>query len=151
MSMFSLAFSYLTTSYLPWFMDLTFQVPMQYCSLQHQTVLPSPVTSTTGHCFHFGSISSFFLVLFLHSSLVANCAPTNLRCSSFSVICLTFHAVYGVLKARILEWFAIPFSSGPHSVNLSTNCGKSLKNFPPLPHLSVLMLALIRIIKRPIV
>ena len=22
----------------------------------------------------------------------------------------------GVLKARILKWFAIPFSSGPHSV-----------------------------------
>ena len=27
-------------------MDLTFQVPMQYCSLQHQTLLLSPVTST---------------------------------------------------------------------------------------------------------
>ena len=25
----------------------------------------------------------------------------------------------GVLKARILKWLAIPFSSGPHSVNLS--------------------------------
>ena len=32
-------------------MDLTFQVPMQYCSLQHWTSLPSPVTSTTGCCF----------------------------------------------------------------------------------------------------
>ena len=31
-------------------MDLTFQVPMQYCSLQHQTLLLSPVTSTTGYC-----------------------------------------------------------------------------------------------------
>ena len=28
----------------------------------------------------------------------------------------TFHTVHGVLKARILKWFAIPFSSGPHSV-----------------------------------
>ena len=27
------------------FMDLTFQVPMQYCSLQHRTLLLSPVTS----------------------------------------------------------------------------------------------------------
>ena len=26
-------------------MDLTFQVPMQYCSLQHQTLLSSPDTS----------------------------------------------------------------------------------------------------------
>ena len=28
----------------------------------------------------------------------------------------TIHTVHGVLKARILKWFAIPFSSGPHSV-----------------------------------
>ena len=26
---------------------------------------------------------------------------------------LPFHTVHGVLKARILKWFAIPFSSGP--------------------------------------
>ena len=31
MSMFTLAISCLTTSNLSWFMDLTFQVPMQYC------------------------------------------------------------------------------------------------------------------------
>ena len=24
-----------------------------------------------------------------------------------------FHTVHGVLKAKILKWFAIPFSSGP--------------------------------------
>ena len=71
-------------------MDLTFQGPMQYCSLQHQTLLPSPVTSTTGHCFHFGSISSFFLELFLHSSPVAYLALTNLGRSSFGVISLAF-------------------------------------------------------------
>ena len=29
---------------------------------------------------------------------------------------LPFHAVHGVLEARILEWLAIPFSSGPHFV-----------------------------------
>ena len=40
---------------LPWFMDLTFQVPMQYHSLQLRTLLLSPVTSTTGYCFCFGS------------------------------------------------------------------------------------------------
>ena len=48
---FSLAISCLTTSNLPWFKDLIFQVPMQCCSLHHQTLLPSPVTSTTGCCF----------------------------------------------------------------------------------------------------
>ena len=31
-------------------------------------------------------------------------------------IILPFDTVHGVLKARILKWFAIPFSSGPHSV-----------------------------------
>ena len=35
-------------------------------------------------------------------------------------ISLPFHTVHGVLKERILKWFAIPFSSGPHSVILST-------------------------------
>ena len=28
----------------------------------------------------------------------------------------SFHTVHGVLKARILKWFAIPSSSGPYSV-----------------------------------
>ena len=29
---------------------------------------------------------------------------------------LPFPTVHGVLEARIMKWFAIPFSSGPHSV-----------------------------------
>ena len=32
-------------------------------------------------------------------------------------IILPFHTVHGVLKARILKWFAIVVSSGPHSVS----------------------------------
>ena len=47
MSMFTLAISCLTTSNLPWFTDLAFQVPMQYCSLQHRILLSSLDTSTT--------------------------------------------------------------------------------------------------------
>ena len=74
----------LTSANLPWFMNLTFQVPMQYFSLQHQTLLPSPVTSTTGCCFC--SVSSFFLELFLHWSPVAYWAPTDLGSSSFSIL-----------------------------------------------------------------
>ena len=56
-------------------MDLTFQVPMQYFSLQHWTLLSSPITSTTGCCFCFVSVSSFFLRLFLHWSSVAYWVP----------------------------------------------------------------------------
>jgi len=67
-------------------MDLTFQVPMNYCSLQHQALLPSPVTSTTGCCSCFGSVSSFFLELFLQWSPVVYWAPTDLGNSSLSVL-----------------------------------------------------------------
>ena len=35
-------------------------------------------------------------------------------------IILPFHTVHGVLKARILKWFAIAFSSGPCLSELST-------------------------------
>ena len=86
MSMFTLAISSVTPSSLPWFMDLTFQFPMLYCSLQHWTWLPSPVTSTTGCCFLFDSASSFFLELFLYSSPGAYWVPTDLAISSFTVI-----------------------------------------------------------------
>ena len=86
MLMFTLAISCVTAFDLPWFMDLTFQVPMQYYSSQHQTLLPSPVISTTGCGFCFGSISSFFLELFLHWSQVAYWAPTDLGSSSFTVL-----------------------------------------------------------------
>ena len=40
-------------------------------------------------------------------------------------IFLPFHILHGILKERILKWFAIPFSSGPHSV-------RSLHHDPPI-------------------
>ena len=89
---------------------------MQYCSLQHRILLLSPVTSRTGCCFCFGPISLLFLELFLHWTPVAYWARTHLGSSSFSVLSFPFHTVHGVLKARILKWLAIPFSSGPHFV-----------------------------------
>ena len=79
MSMFTLAIPCLTTSTLPWFLNLTYQVPMQYCWLQHQTLFVSPVTSTTGYCVWFGSIPSVFLELSLHWSPVAYWALTDLE------------------------------------------------------------------------
>ena len=103
--MFTLAISCLTTSVLPWLMDLTFQVPMQYCSLQHWTLLPSPVTSTTGHCFHFSSVSSLFLILFLHSPPVAYWAPSDLKSSSFSV--LSFCLFLPIMGQKY--WSGLPF------------------------------------------
>ena len=42
---------------------------------------------------------------------------------------MPFHTVHGVLKARILKWFAIPFSSGPHSVR-PLHCDPSILGGP---------------------
>ena len=108
MSTFTLAISCLTTSNLTWFMDLTFQVPRQYCSLQHQTLLPSPGTSTTGCCFCFGSISSFFQELFLHWSPVGYWAPTNLGGSAFSVISFCLFILF-MGFSRQEYWSGLPF------------------------------------------
>ena len=79
----------LSMNNLPWFMDITFQVPMQYCSLQHRTLLPSPVTSTTGCCFHFGSASSFFLELVLCFSPIS---------TKKYDLCICKHLLYNVLN-----------------------------------------------------
>ena len=79
----------------------------------------SDFTSITGH------IHSWVLfLLWLHrlilsgviSSLISSGILGTYRPGEFifqSPIFLPFHTVHGVLKARILKWFAIPFSSGP--------------------------------------
>ena len=107
---FTLAISCLTTSNLPWFMNLTFQVPMQYCSLQHRTLLLSPVPSTTGYCFCFGSIPSFFLELFLHWRPVAYWAPTDLGSSSFSILSFYLFILF-MGFSRQEYWSGLPFPS----------------------------------------
>ena len=96
-------------------MDLTFQILVQYCFLQHRILLPSPVTPTPGCCFCFGSTFSFLLQYFSTDLQHIGHLWTwgvHLQCHIF----LPFHTVHGVLKARILKWFTIPFSSGPHFV-----------------------------------
>ena len=126
MSAFTLAISCLTTSNLPWFMDLTFQVPMQYCSLQHQTLLLSPVTSTTGYCFCLGSIPSFFLELFLHWSPVAYWAPSNLGSSSFRVLSFYLFILfmgfsrqeYWSVLHSLLQWTTFCLTSPPWAFRL---------------------------------
>ena len=110
MLMFTLAFSCLTTSNFPWFMDLTFQVPTQYCSLQHWTLLLSPVTSTTGYCFCYGSIPSVFLELFLHWSPVAYWALTDPGSSSVSILSFCLFILF-IGFSRQEYWSGLPFPS----------------------------------------
>ena len=115
--MIILVISCLTTSNSPWFMDLIFQVPMQYCSLQHQTLFPSPVTYTTGHLFLLwlrlfilsGAISPLFT-----SSILGTCRPGEFiyQCHIF----LPFHTAHAVLRQEY--WSGLP-SSGPHLVSAS--------------------------------
>ena len=103
--------SCLTMSNLHWFMDLTFQVPIQYCSLQHLTLLPSPVTSTAHCSFCFGSVSSFFMELFLHCSPVAYW-PTTYLPGDFIFQCpifCFFILFMGFSKQEY--WSSFPFPS----------------------------------------
>ena len=109
MSMFTLAISCLTISNLPWFMDLTFQVPMQYCSLQHRTFLPLPVISTTGLFLlwlHLFSLSEVISPL-ISSSILGTYWPGS---SSFSVpsFCL-FILFMGFSRQEY--WSGWPFPS----------------------------------------
>ena len=91
-------------------MDLTFQVPMQYCSIYHQTLLLSPITFTNGCCFCFVSISSFFLEWFLHWFPVAYWAPTDFRSSSFSVLSFCLF-ILSMGFSRQEYWSGLPFPS----------------------------------------
>ena len=110
MSMFTLAVSCLTTSNFLWFVDLAFQVPMQYRSLQHHSLFPSPITYTTGCYFCFFSISSFFLELFLHSCPIAYWVPTDLGRPSFSVLSLCLFILFmGFSKQEYSSGLPFPF------------------------------------------
>ena len=108
--MFTLAISCLTTSSLPWFMYLTFQVPMQYCSLQHWTLLLSPVSSTMGCCF----------LLWLHpfilcgviSPLISSSILGTYRPGDFMFQCPIFlHFILLMRFSRQEYWSGLPFPS----------------------------------------
>ena len=79
-------------------------------------------TSITSHIYNW-ALFSLWLRLFIlsgvvspliSSSILSTYQPGELifQCPIF----LPFHTVHGILKARILKWFAVPFSSGPRFV-----------------------------------
>ena len=103
-------------------MDLTFQVPM------HIAVY------SIGPCFYQQSHPQLGIVFTLAPSLQSFWSYFSTALQSIlgtywpgeflfqCPIILPFHTVHGVLKARILKWFAIPFSNGPHSVRIQEMC-----------------------------
>ena len=114
-----------------WFMDITFQVRLPYkVTLSHWPNIPGSYailfftaldfTSTTWH------IHNFFLLwlsLFIPSGAISLLFSSSIldiyRPGEFIFQChifLCFLTIHGVLKARMLKWFAIPLSSGPHFV-----------------------------------
>ena len=109
--MFTLGISCMTVSNLPRFMDLTFQVPMQYCSLQHRILL----TTRNIHCWvSFPLWRSCFIL----SGAISNCPllfPSSIldtfqpeRLIFWCHIFLPFYTIHGVLKALKLKWFDSP-------------------------------------------
>ena len=89
-------------------MDLTFQVPMQYCSLQHRTLLLSPVISTTG----------YFFLLWLHPFILSGVISSLISSSILGTywsgeflfqhpIILPFVLFMGFLRQEY--WSGLPF------------------------------------------
>ena len=126
MSTFTLTISYLTTSKLSSFMNLTFQVPMQYCSLQHQTLLLSPVTCTTGCCFSLAlSLHSFWSYFSTDLQEHTGHVPTSGVYLSVSYLFAFSYCSWGsqgknteVVCHSLLQWTSFFQNPPPWSVHL---------------------------------
>ena len=79
-------------------------------NVHHQTHQQLSVLSTLAQLF----ILPVTISLLFPSSLLDTNWPGGLI--FWYHVFLPFHTVHGVLEARILEWFAIPSSRGPHFV-----------------------------------
>ena len=116
MSMFILAILCLATSNLPLSMYLH---SSSYAILLFTAL---DLTSITSHI-HNWVLCLLWLHPFILSGVISPLFSSTILGTYQSVefifqcpIFLLFQTVHGVLKARILKWFAIPFSRGPHFV-----------------------------------
>ena len=116
MLMLALAISCLTTSNLPWFLDLHSRFLWNIVLLQHQTLLRSPVTSTTGGCFCFYSVSLFFLELFLFQLHIEHLSAWGVHLSAsflfffFIIVSFCLFILFMVFS-RQEYWSGFPFPS----------------------------------------
>ena len=126
--MFILAISCLTTCSLPRFIDLIFQVPMQYYSLPYRTFLSLPGTSAAECPFSFGPTTSLALeLLVLHSSSVACWTPSDLRGSSSSRI--SFSLLFLFMEFSWQSGFPVP-APGRTSLVRTLHCDLSVLGVP---------------------
>ena len=88
----------------------------------------SDLTSITSHI-HNWMLFLLWLHLFILSGVISPLISSSIlgtylpgefifQCPIF----LSFHTVHGVLKAKLLEWFVIPFSSGPFAELSTMTC-----------------------------
>ena len=97
-----------------WIDNKYITVPMQYCSLQHWTWLPSPVTSTTGYCFRFVLFSVSLFILsgvispLFSSSILGTYWPEEFvfQCPIFFCLIILFMGF-----SRQEYWSGLPFPS----------------------------------------
>ena len=94
-------------------------IPVSYAILLFTA---SDFTSITSHI-HNWVLFLLWLHLFILSGVISPLISSSIlgtyQPGEFIFQCpifLSFHTVHGVFKARILKWFAIPFSSGPRFV-----------------------------------
>ena len=100
-------------------MDLTFQVPLQYWSYSIRFYFHHKSHPQLGIVFALAlSLCSFWSFFFTDLQYHNGHLLTWGLHLSVSYL-LSFHTVHGVLKAKILKWFATPFSSRPLFSELS--------------------------------
>ena len=111
MSMFTLAIRFTTSNFA---LIHGPDIPGSYAIL---LFIASGFTSITGHI-HNWVLFLLWLCLFILSGVISPLISSSIlgtyRHGEFIFQCpvfLPFHTVHGIFKARILKWFAIPFSS----------------------------------------
>ena len=94
-------------------------IPLSYALLLFTASNLASMTSPIHNWVLFLIWPHAFILSGVISPLISNSILGTYQPGEFIFQCpifLPFHTVHGVLKARILTYFAIPFSSGLHSV-----------------------------------
>ena len=116
-------------------MDLTFQVPMQYCFLQHRTCFFHQSHPQMGIFFALApSLHSFGVFSPLFSSSILGTYQPGEFIFQCHIFFLFSHYPLGSQGSQFLKWFAIPFSSGPCFVKISTMNHLSWVALPGMAH-----------------